>query len=683
MREKLMRDSRVKICILFIAVTFFAGIWYGVFTVNDELVHYVWAQTGDIVGRAWGVATGQGRIMWFVYSICTIVIYVFDSLIIRNLISFSIILFCAYSLWRLLSRHWSRETGFMGVLFYFAFAQADWSHNFFVAYIGVEQGAIAFCLFSLERLLTYYKDRQRKYLIQSALCLLIASSTYESMILYSVLIFFLAILENYPVQLNVKKILSELRFHILFMLIYLAIYFIFRNIYPSQYDANKIGNLDLSAALKTTFVYSVGMFPGTHFFRILKGGVNVLNEIEMLDIVKMILTGAVYVQLVKKAEYKLEIKGKQICYMLIMFMGTILPCILYGFTERHVAWVNNGTTSYGGSYYSYYFWILIFAIFGIWCYQVIKYKRTFLIISTCAVMTVSLMTGISNHYFEDYFKDGFDRYSTFNKLLKSDFFAEIEEDAVIYVEGSSGIHGSFDYVNLLANKYTGRHHEFVTDYEQIDFSKQIYMIKKIHGAWILGQIDAGLRTDKVFVFMEKESDGYSFIGQIEDGQAIYMNGQSVGYYDNTFIVSMTDGREQNAVIEGKKINMENLQMVEEVLENNAIAEFMIQDGFYGKEGDFWWAMNHSVINIKAMDSMRVRLSMDVIASVDTCNLKIVTADRSYDYVVQPYETKVEIELSLDKGDNLVQLICDGEMLRSKEDPREKVIRIFQPDISIL
>lgn len=683
-KKNLIQDSKVKACILFMAVIFFISIWYDVFTVQDGLMHYVWAQTGDLLESSWMVATSQGRIMYFIYNILSLVPYLFDNLAVYNMFSFATIGFCAYSLWRLLSRHWSREAGFLGLLLYFAFAQADWSHNFFVSYIVVLQGAIAFCLLSIERLLTYYKDKQKKYMIQSALFLVIASSTYESFILYSILIFFIAILENNPAKLNMKKILTELRFHIVFMFIYLAVYFVFQKIYPSQYDANTIGNLNLFAAMKTISIYSVGMFPGTHFVRILLNeGVHVFNEIEILDFVKMILTGIAYFQLIKNGKDKEISKGKQVYYLLIMLMGTVLPCVLYGFTERHVTWTSNGTTSYGASYFSYYFWILLITIFCIWLYRIVKYKRVFVVCSMCIVMAVSFMTSISNRYFSEYFKDNYERYCSFKSLLSSDVFAEIEDASIIYIEGSTGIHGSFGYINSLANKYTGRNYEFVADYEQIDFSRQVYMIKRVDGAWILGWVDSNLETDKICVFLEKGSSGYSLIGQAEEGQEVYIDSQYAGYYDNTFIVPVAEDKDDMAVLEGKKIKMENLQVVDNVLENNAKFTCMPREGFHEKEGNFWWAMNHSVMNIKADDAVKVHISMDVIAAIDTANLKISIADQVYDFVVEPIETKIDIEIQLHEGDNFVNFECDGSILSSAEDSREKVIRIFEPNIFVV
>lgn len=685
MKKKITQYNKILFCILFLAITFFSDIWYGIFTVQDALVHYVWAQTGDFIKSSVSIAVGQSRIMYFVCNLCSLIPYYFDNLTIYNLFSFTTIIICAYSIWRLLSRHWSKEAGFLGILLYFAFAQADWSHNFFVSYIVVLQGIIAFCLFSIERLLTYFKDKQKKYLIQSALFLVLASSVYESFILYSILIFFIALRENYSTGANLKKLLKivfiELRFHILFMILYLVIYFTFRIVHPSQYEANTVGNLDLAMALKTTLIYSVGMFPGAHFLRIFKEGVNVFRLTEMLDIIKMIVTGTIYIWLIKKST--IVSKGKQVCYLLLMILGTILPCVLYGFTKRHVEWVNNGTKSYGASYYSYYFWILAITIFCIWFYHRTKHKRVFLFLSAGVVMAVSFMTGISNHYFENYFKENFDRYCTFRQILQSDLFGEIDQNAEIYVEGSSGIHGNFDYVNLLAQKYTGRSYKFVTEYERVDFSGQVFMIKKIDGAWVFGKIDSDLTTDRACIFMEKNSAEYSLIGRLESGQALYVDGQNTGYYDGTFVVSRSDDNDNIALLEGKSIKMDSLQVVNQVLKNNPQVTFLPQEGFYGKEGNFWWTMNQSVVNIQAVHPMKILLSMEMLSAVDTANLVITTADQSYQYVIEPAETKTELELTLHEGDNFIQFHSDGEILSSKEDPREKVIRIFEPDIRIL
>lgn len=395
----------------------------------------------------------------------------------------------------------------------------------------------------------------------------------------------------------------------------------------------------------------------------------------------MVVTGTVYICLLRKDV--IVSKGKQISYLLLMVLGAVLPCVLYGFTKRHVEWVNYGTTSYGASYYSYYFWILVITIFCIWFYHHTRHKRVFLVLSAGVVMAVSFMTSISNRYFEKYYKVNFDRYRTFHQLLQSDLFIEMDPNAMVYVEGSLGIPMNFDYVNLLVQKYTGRSHRFLTEYEQVDFSGPVFMIKKIEGAWVFGRVDSELITDRVCFFMEKDYEGYSLIGQLESGQTLYLDGQNTGYYDDTFIVSRTDDDDNIALLGGKRIKMESLQVAGQVLKNNPSVSFLPQEGFYDREGDFWWTMNQSVVNIKPVHAMNILLSMELASAVDSSNLEITAADQSFQYVIEPDGTKIELELTLNEGDNFIRFHSDGEILSSEEDPREKVIRILEPDIRVL
>ncbi len=680
--EKIIRAS-VLFGIVLLMVIFFDNIFFSVFTVHDTWVHYVWARIGDYWESSWEVAMVQGRISYLFLNLFSILAYASNSIWIYNIISFGTITFCAFSLGKMMKMNSNTYVGLLCVALFFAFAQADEQHNFFVAYVGLIglQGAIAFVLLAMERLFTYYyKEKKRKYLIQSAMLLVLGSMAYEAIIFLSILFFLIAVIENNDekdLKIKIRNIILELRFHVFFMLIYLFIYFIFRLFCPSVYEPTTIGNLNLALAFKTMITYSFGMMPGAHFFRI-KERINVWEYINVISIIKVLLVGAIYNLTLLKS--KLFSNTKQAIYTLIMAMGVFLPCLIMGFTKRHVEWIQNGVTSYGASYYSYYFIIIVIALFCVIFYNKTSFKKMFLILSTIIIVSLALVTDVSNRYFADIFKSSFDRCSAFNKLLESDPFKEIEEGATIYVEGSSGIHGSFYYVNELANSYTGKRYNFVTDFADVSCDADTYMIKAIDNAWVLGKINEKMEAENAYVFLYKPMKEYSMVGKIAESQVLKINGIEQGVFDETFIIG-TNGTEVGyETITGESIKMDSIQISEGCLSSNAVIQIDLADGFYGRENGKVWSKGESCIKISNLDNLDFKVCMFILPAVKPCNLKVYVDNELFDYKLNQEGVSVEFDVDSTKTEFEVKFECDGEILSSIEDEREKVMLVYEPII---
>lgn len=685
--EDTQREKIIRISILFgiglIMVIFFANIFFDVFTVHDTLVHYVWARTGDYWESSWIVAVEQGRISYVLINLLSILLYAANSIWIYNLISFGTLTFCAFSLGKMVKRYTNTYVGLLCVALFFALAQADGQHNFFVAYVGLIglQGAIAFVLFAMERLFTYYyKEKTNKYLMQSAVLLTIGSMAYEALIFLSILFFLIAVIENNDeknLKFKIRNIIIELRFHVIFMLIYLFIYFIFRVFWPSVYDPTTIGNLNLRLAFKTMITYSFGMMPGAHFFRIMRQ-INVWEYINVISIIKVLLVGAIYNLTVIKS--KLFSNLKQVIYILIMAMGVFLPCLIMGFTKRHVEWVQNGVTSYGASYYSYYFIIIVIALFCVILYNKTSFKKMFLILSTIIIVSLAFVTDVSNRYYADIFKSGFDRCSAFNKLLESNPFKEIEEGSTIYVEGSSGIHGSFYYVDELANAYTGKHYNFVTDFADVSYDADMYMIKAVDNAWVLGKINEKMEAESVYVFMHKPMKEYSIVGKIAKTQVLKINGIEQGIFDTTFIIGAIGTGAEYETITGESIRMDSVQISEGHLFNNAVIQIDLADGFYGREDGKVWSKGESCIKISNLENLGFKVRIFILPAVKPCDLKVYVDNELFDYKLNQEGISVEFDVDSTKTEIEVKFECDGEILSSIEDEREKVMLVYEPII---
>ena len=656
-----------------VAIIFFSNIWYDIFTVNDALVHYVWAKTGNYIDSSWAVAVGQGRIMYFIYNILSLVPYAMDNILVYNICSFITIIFCTWSLFLFVKRVFSCELAYLATLLFLALAQADGSHNFFVAYILVLQGAIGFCLLSLERFAKYYEEEKNRYLVQSAILFVIASSAYESLIFYSLLIFAFGIFEMIKRHEKFWSLLYKLRFHIVFEGIYLAIYLGFRMLYPSQYDANQVGQVGFADILNTAVTYSFGLFPGTHFWRI-KEHISIEKYMSFKIVLKACLVGIGF-WLCTSKRIILRVK-ENITLLFIMAFGIFLPCIIYGFTERHVSWVKGGTTSYGASYYSYFFIIIVFTLLLILICQSFNYKKVVCVVGCLVVMLLSAATDLSNKYFSEIFKHNYYRYMAFNEMLESEPFSEIEDNAIIYVEGSNGIHGSFDYVNELAHYYTGKMYRFVTEKDQIDFDEIVYEIKYMDDAWCLAEIDDSGLCDSAYFYIMDNVEEFSVLGYTQEEQEIYLNGEFEGCFEGTFILPMDVIDRTYYKVEAVNMRYNMFQIAKEILEKNETVSFETAEGFYSREIDSWWGESEAKLICKSSKPTLLNVRMILASSTDSANMQIFVNNQKLEYCLVPSGVEVSFMLEVKNGQEEIRFSCDGNPLVSEEDPRNKVFRMI-------
>ncbi len=122
--------------------------------------------------------------------------------------------------------------GFISSIIFILFIQNSWEHNLLVAYIG-QLYLVTLLLMSIMLFIYYLEYRKTRYVIISSI-LLLCSYSYEVNLVYFPLFFVFSYIfylkkDSINSQKSISvKILSDCKYHIIFILIYFIIYFFVR-----------------------------------------------------------------------------------------------------------------------------------------------------------------------------------------------------------------------------------------------------------------------------------------------------------------------------------------------------------------------------------------------------------------------------------------------------------------------
>lgn len=186
-----MKDNAtVYLAILLSAVTFFSITYYAVFAVHDDMYSYLIYRLNQMWPMAYSAAIGQGRIGFMFLNLpLTYLPFLGNSLFFYKLCSVAAICFDMFALAFLLRRHVGEKTALLAVAIFFVFAQIDYQHNLFIAYVFNLQIPIGFCLLSIDQLLAFYQEKKNGKLIRSSILLFLAACLSETFLLFSAALF--------------------------------------------------------------------------------------------------------------------------------------------------------------------------------------------------------------------------------------------------------------------------------------------------------------------------------------------------------------------------------------------------------------------------------------------------------------------------------------------------------------
>ncbi len=686
-------DYRIRwlaVFLLFlVAAMFYQMTYYCALYIHDDIMNYCYALNGITRTYAVSVAESQGRIMFLPLTYLCHFTFLSNNLLIYKLISYASISFSAIALGVLVYRHFDKAAGFLAVLLFFCFAQVDEQHNLFSAYVLTHQIPIGILLLSFERQLEYYKTKKTHAMVTSAALLTISAMVYEAFILFPILTFAIAVAEYVKNKdKRIVRLMMDLKFHVIFMASYLLVYFLWRIKYPSAYEGNQVAIISIGATLRALYTYSVGLYPLRSFLQ-LQNVIHIRDYLTFPVLIKAVASALCFVLVlsrVKKISWKRLLTVSGLCVI-----GMIIPNILLSLTLRRVEWVlNSGTTEYVTSFYSYFFLIIILTALFLFLYSNCKFKKIILCIFAALIFAGSILTDASNIYNADIQEAQLHKMEGFSTAVQTDYFASIEENAVIYMPDYSGIHLNMENMNWFTAIYSDKHYVFTNNKSDLKFDVPTYMMRydaDTRTFW-MGQIDANFCTDRIIVISETGFDKKGVILQQTLPAPVNVNGKS-DFYETTATIPIDKKDQTQIEIDGTDLSLNTLAVVKGPVQDNKAIEYTYDQGFYGLEG--WgadtasWSMNQSQILFYNRSGETREVNFTFTSATGTgeeATLKVNAGENTESFPVDGSRRSMTIHLRLSPGQNVVTFSCDASPLRPDGDPRSLVFYLLNAQMTL-
>lgn len=677
-------DTFIYFAIIVSAATLFSIIWPVMFAVHDDILFYMVVKSGTICESIINLAKDQGRFWFFVSSPLAYFPFIFDSFVAYKIISYISICFSIFALGFLLYWHVGKKFSMLSVLLFLVFAQIDTQHNLLICYVFPLQIAIGILLISIERLLTYYKRGKKNDLLWSAVLLFVAAVLYESFLLFSILLFIIAVTSNYKEKkLDIKNAFIDLRFHIALMSVYLLVYFLWRAKFPSSYDGVQVKFTSIFDSLRVILTYSMGRFPliATMANYIIKGNIDV-SLLELGFFIKGFVASVAIIMIIKKAE---TIKTKfAICVGFLAILGMLLPVIFHSITPKYVEWVKSGSYGYVPSFYSYFFIVTLLSVIIIILYQRIKYKRTLLLLLFVVIFSGSLLTDLNNKYYANSFEEQFIRYKTFDKAVSSQYFSTIINGSDIFIPDYIGIHYNMAFMNDYARIYTDKKFTFTNEKEELKFDKLTYVLKydNSSGSMLMGLINSEMKSDEIGIISLTPLDGKSLILNKNTVGFVNVNNNNSKDYEKTAIIPFTSPTD-NCIIKSSGMDILNSQVINERIISNEMQSVQVGDGFYnaelwGNETAYWCGKSGQILITNKENTVKDIVLKARMATIDKQGGNLLIKGENYQLStkINGLEKEISIKLILQPGTNYYEISCDATSLKSINDSRTLVFYII-------
>lgn len=478
-----------------------------ILTVHDDILTYMQVREGHLWQTAISDAR-HGRICHIPLTFLLYIPYIFNSGLIVRICAAAAIIFDMFAFYTLIRKNVDKCAAYVSCLLFISFACISNQHNLFVAYIVGHQIGIGLVMFSLDSFLSYYKSKKNSKLILSAILLFAAASLYEAMAVYIIVFVILAMYKsNGNIFENCIKIISNLRFHILFLLAYVVIYFTWQNFFPSDYDGAKLYFGNIPQSIITILIYSFGMIPGLPLAAMLYKHTISLTDIPGMIDIKMIIVALLTAAAFFFVFPKIDLHKKSKILIIICGAGILIPNIMVGFTSKYVSWSQQKSYAYVTSFYSYFFIISLAVIIMHLIYRNNKIQKPVLVVMSILVFIISLLCCVNNKAWNNTFEKQLKRYEAFYNAVSDDYFDNIEDGTVIYIPDYTGIHHDMNITKTYASIYTSRDITFQNDTSKIDFSKPVICMRydEVSGAMFIGHISSDFISSDLYICGEYDS----------------------------------------------------------------------------------------------------------------------------------------------------------------------------------
>jgi hypothetical protein len=547
------------------------------FAHHDDLQAYAVAKKGEVFSFTLNLAEYQGRFWFFVMLPLSFLPYEVGSLVVVKIVSFLSMFFSVAALGVCIYRHVNKSSGVLAVLLFFALVQLDMQHNPMVTWAFTHQIAIGLVIFAFERFLQYYITRKTALLLLSSILFFFACVIYESLLPFLLIFILVAasrqnLINGFCVSLS--SLINDLRFHLFLILLYLIAFVSWRSVHPSQYLGATIGLQDTIKSLRTIIIYAFGKFP-------LRDVYLHWNEISSVSIRPLHVIGAFFVSSASCILLRSSpvITNKMMLYsLMVCAMGVVLPVFLLGFTPQYIEMVGNGSTSYMGSYYSFFFFIAFVSLILVWVFHRINAKYLFLLVLVPCLFISTLLTSLNNEFWSKSFALQQQKYIAFDALVSSQYFESIEDGSYIYSPEYLGIHNKIETLGWYASAFSKKQYKFINRVSDLNFMSPVYAMHfdVNSGAMLFGRVNRNLKAEEILVISRRDigTDG-SLVMNVSAGE---MNKDDVR---SDVVLSIKNGRQ--AIFRGRDIDIYSSAVL------NGFEKSVISNGTFGYSFFLGWS----------------------------------------------------------------------------------------------
>lgn len=687
--KNMIKQNKVYIAILFIQITSLFLILSNMgFGTHDELLQYMnysnpeWKFSTDFSGRFMPVI-GQ-ILLYFQFNAPTFAIYRIFTLIAILLGVGAASLFVKH--------HISEKDWLKYAIVFLAFLQIVGAHNGAVAFDMTYQYRMFYCFMFLDLYLLFCKTEKTIYYILGTFFWCVAINSYEAYYLFCVVLFIMAVVTLHEKKkLTIKNLVRYLWLPALVSIISVVIYFVKTKLFGQSYDGATLGtSYGMLDKIKSILIYATGNWPlrlNTYTFKEVLAKATVFNFENIFSIIKNVLVAAVICTGAKNE--KLHSKGQWGIALAVSAMSAVLIATLVGVTDQYCTWAFDAGPIAGGiCYYSYFFIIMVFfllmnlinKISNRYCLKIIK-----VLIFVC-VFFVCITTDVNNRETSVALDKADNKYELFDAVVKSDYFASIEDGAVIYAPEMIGVHYDMKSLDLYCKHNINKEVTFRNQLSEINFEQNVYMLRYISESdvMVLGNVeDEHLETNEIYVVGMNVFSNYSVCvwrdieEQVSD---ITINNKNVGRYGNSISVPLTGIVEgYDILMQGKRLPIEDICFLRGSVTDSAVLRFEFDDGVYGLEGTGRWiaADSYYVVDYKGYETISTTVCLTLsTASGEKGIIEVEVNDEVIQYDVCEVPTTIKIDVALEHGENRININSKVTSLEAR-DARDLNLRLTE------
>jgi len=420
------------------------------FTNHDDVFIAISTWSGHIWDITKIMSMGQGRFAFFWAIPLSSVPFIFDNHAWYLIIKFGSFIFLLFSLhYAVLKLFRSSWIALVSVTFFLAIIQNGWEYNALTSYPLVFNFYAILFLVSIG-LFSSAVDQENLILAYFGGFLYFFTLGVELFVLFFPF-YFAILLSRFKsgvslvtqFKLNKKYIVAILGP----LMLYLIVYFIWRYIFPSNYDGNKIGGSNLMVIVKIITTYSLSAFPlaSLHFYPAIGDPITfsssvdlrvILSKLSIIDLIKPIVVGFIFIRIMTTTNLVFLKTRTLIIGASLAFIGIFLPNLLLGLSLKYQSLVDSGAHSFVYTYYSFIF-VVVFLALLLACIKKMMQSwhyalRVFFVSSFVSFMIfLSLAVELRNQCLAFDQKLAERKWQLMDEFIGSSVFEDIHDDAVI------------------------------------------------------------------------------------------------------------------------------------------------------------------------------------------------------------------------------------------------------------